>query len=168
MFFNTQTKISSLTINNLSSGGEIGLAEDTVELFNYYYIEQTTVNQTLAIPEPISKDFTRLITIENIGSVPFYIINEQLYPGNICMFRWDGSKWDSFSTQSKYYLHTQTIASSTWIINHNLGRYPSVTIVDLLNKSISGDIIFNSQNTITITFKNNNLPYNVSGKAALN
>ena len=168
MFFNSQTKVSSLTINDLPTGGEIGTAEETVELFTYYYIEQTTDAQTLALPIPLYPDATRLITIENIGSVPFAILDEKLYPTNICMFRWDGSEWSSFSTQSKYYLHNQTIASSTWTINHNLGRYPSVTIIDLSNREMSGDVVFNNQNTITITFKNNNLPYNIAGKAVLN
>ena len=49
MFFNTQTKVSSQIINNLPSGGAIGTAEETVEIFTYFYIEQTTANQTLAV-----------------------------------------------------------------------------------------------------------------------
>ena len=30
----------------------------------------------------------------------------------------------------KYYVHDQSVASATWNVHHNLGKVPSVTIVD--------------------------------------
>lgn len=44
------------------------------------------------------------------------------------------------------------IAADTWVITHNLGRYPSVTVVDDSNKVVVGDIQYNNTNIITITF----------------
>ena len=45
------------------------------------------------------------------------------------------------------------IASASWVITHNLGRYPSVTVVDDNNKVVVGDVKYNSTNIITITFQ---------------
>ena len=44
------------------------------------------------------------------------------------------------------------IASDKWIITHNLGRYPSVTVVDNDNNVVVGDIKYDNTNIITITF----------------
>ncbi|MHA2084024.1 MAG: hypothetical protein ACXABD_09740 [Candidatus Thorarchaeota archaeon] len=44
------------------------------------------------------------------------------------------------------------IAADSWVITHNLGRYPSVTVVDNNNKVVVGDIQYNNTNTITISF----------------
>jgi len=44
------------------------------------------------------------------------------------------------------------IASDKWVITHNLGRYPSVTVVDNDNKVVVGDIKYDNTNTVTITF----------------
>ena len=49
------------------------------------------------------------------------------------------------------YDHTQGSASATWIITHNLGYYPSVTV------NIGGeiglvDVAYGSVNVLTITF----------------
>jgi len=50
------------------------------------------------------------------------------------------------------YTHSQASASSTWTITHNLGKYPSVTVVDSgLNVQI-GEILYNSLNQVTVTF----------------
>jgi len=45
------------------------------------------------------------------------------------------------------------IASASWVITHNLGRYPSVTVVDDNNKVVVGDIVYDNTSTITITFR---------------
>ena len=44
------------------------------------------------------------------------------------------------------------IASDKWVITHNLGRYPSVTVVDNDNKVVVGDIKYDNTNIVTITF----------------
>jgi hypothetical protein len=50
------------------------------------------------------------------------------------------------------YVHNQAIASTTWIVNHNLGRYPSVTVIDSAGDEVEGDIKYNNSNQITLTF----------------
>lgn len=58
----------------------------------------------------------------------------------------------------------QELASDTWVINHNLGRSPSVDIVDSAgNIQIPDEVVYNSENQITIKFV-----YAFAGKAYLN
>lgn len=50
------------------------------------------------------------------------------------------------------YVHTQGVASTTWTVNHNLGKYPTVTIMDSAGDEVEGDISYVSANTLTLTF----------------
>ena len=59
--------------------------------------------------------------------------------------------------------YTQNLAATTWTINHNLGKYCSVTVVDTNNDVIFGEVHYNSPNQIVLTFT-----AAFSGKAYLN
>jgi hypothetical protein len=50
------------------------------------------------------------------------------------------------------YIHTQASASSSWVINHGLSRRPSVTIVDSAGNVQIGEVLYTSDNSITVTF----------------
>jgi hypothetical protein len=50
------------------------------------------------------------------------------------------------------YTHTQSVASSTWAITHTLGGRPAVTIVDSGESVVYGDIVYNSNSSISISF----------------
>lgn len=63
----------------------------------------------------------------------------------------------------EHYVHEQQVASTTWTINHNMDKYPSVNIVDSANDEVTGEVKYNSLNQITITFT-----AAFSGKAYLN
>lgn len=63
----------------------------------------------------------------------------------------------------KNYIHEQTEPKSTWIITHNLGKYPSIDIIDDNNIIIMGEIEYISKNKIIARF---NKEY--TGKAILN
>lgn len=52
---------------------------------------------------------------------------------------------------------------SIWNITHNLGRYPSVTVVDSQGREFKGDIIYLNDNLLSIEFT---VP--ISGTAYLN
>lgn len=52
----------------------------------------------------------------------------------------------------KTYYHTQGTSSNEWHINHNLGKYPSITAFDSSNAQVHGDIIYNNLNEVTLTF----------------
>ena len=54
--------------------------------------------------------------------------------------------------QDKNFYFNQTTATDTWVITHNLNKYPSVTVIDSAGTEVVGDIAYDSLNQITITF----------------
>lgn len=50
------------------------------------------------------------------------------------------------------YTHSQASAASTWTIVHNLACKPSVTIVDSGGNVQIGEVLYNSDNQVTVTF----------------
>lgn len=61
------------------------------------------------------------------------------------------------------YVFSQSVASDSWEIQHNLGKYPSVTVVDSGGNTVVGDVQYLDRNNITIRFAS---PF--SGNAYLN
>lgn len=55
------------------------------------------------------------------------------------------------STDISFEYHT-TGPSDTWYITHNLGKYPSVTVVDSANTVVIGDVVYLTKNALVITF----------------
>jgi len=66
------------------------------------------------------------------------------------------------------FVFNQTSTSHTWVITHDLHRYPSVTVVDTSNNVVEGKVIYNSDTQLTITFFNAGSPLAFQGKAYLN
>lgn len=50
------------------------------------------------------------------------------------------------------YTHTQSAASSTWTVTHNLSFYPNVTVFDSGNSMVEGSVTHTSINSLTIAF----------------
>ncbi len=50
------------------------------------------------------------------------------------------------------YTHVQTEASSIWIICHNLGKFPSITIIDSDGDQVEGDVSRVNMDVIKLTF----------------
>ena len=69
---------------------------------------------------------------------------------------------------SPTYTHNQSSASATWVINHNLDKHPSITVVDSAETVVHGNIEYNSKTKVTITFRTNETAHAFSGKAYLN
>lgn len=63
----------------------------------------------------------------------------------------------------KNFVFTQGMAQSVWAITHNLGKYPSVTVIDSAGSVVIGDVVYNSVNELTLTFR-----ASFTGKATLN
>lgn len=89
-------------------------------------------------------------TLAKTGSNNF--IGTQTFTGSVSI---SGSLiLDNANIDTSRYLHSQSAASTTWTVNHNLEYdYPSVTIYDNTNKVIIPDEITRiSNNQLTITF----------------
>ena len=55
------------------------------------------------------------------------------------------------STASSY-IYNQTVAASTWVITHNLGYNPNITILDGAGNTLEGQVSMTSLTTTTIVF----------------
>lgn len=49
------------------------------------------------------------------------------------------------------YTHVQSLAATTWTVPHNLGRYPSVTVVDHNGAALLADFSYVDENIVQIT-----------------
>jgi len=58
---------------------------------------------------------------------------------------------------------TQSTPATSWSITHNLGKFPSVSVVDSANTQVIGEVDYIDDNSLTITFT-----AAFSGKAYLN
>lgn len=66
-------------------------------------------------------------------------------------------------TGDSRYVHSQGAPSDTWTITHNLGKFPSVTVVDSGDNTVIGDVQYIDSNTVQVAFS---VPF--GGKAYLN
>lgn len=55
-------------------------------------------------------------------------------------------------TGDKHFHYVQSSPSATWVIVHNLGKYPAVLVRDSAGTIIEGEYTYNSQNQITLNF----------------
>jgi len=67
------------------------------------------------------------------------------------------------SDVDKAFIFTQNTASNSWTINHNMEKFPSVTIVDSADNYVVGEITYTNNNSLTVNFS-----ASFSGKAYLN
>lgn len=61
------------------------------------------------------------------------------------------------------YIFTQLAPITVWAIQHNLGRFPDVTVIDAHGAEVEGDVAYVDSNNLTITFS---IPF--AGTAYLN
>lgn len=61
------------------------------------------------------------------------------------------------------FIYEQAVPSTSWLITHNLDRFPSVFVVDSANSVVEGDTQYIDANTVSLNFLSA-----FSGKAFLN
>lgn len=55
-------------------------------------------------------------------------------------------------TQALAYTHTQGTSLAVWVVTHNLGWHPNVTVQDSGGSIVEGEIAYTNTNSLTITF----------------
>jgi hypothetical protein len=63
----------------------------------------------------------------------------------------------------KNFMHYQSSAAASWPITHNLGKYPSVTVLDSTKQELEGEVDHVDANSLTVNFAGP-----LSGYASLN
>ena len=61
------------------------------------------------------------------------------------------------------FAYTQAVAEDTWNIQHNMGKFPSITVIDTANTVVTGQYTYIDNNNVTLTFS-----AAFAGKAYLN
>jgi hypothetical protein len=56
------------------------------------------------------------------------------------------------SAPDAFFAFSQNVAAATWVVVHNLGKFPSVSVVDSSGHLVFGDVQYNSNNSLTIFF----------------
>ena len=79
---------------------------------------------------------------------PNQVIVNQDTPNLVVVRASSGSE----NVSTRRHEHTQGQASTTWVITHTLGGKPSVTIVDSADTHVFGEVTYNSNSQITVTF----------------
>ena len=67
------------------------------------------------------------------------------------------------AVSDKHYTHNQLASSTVWNVNHQLNKFPSVTVVDSAGTKVVGEIDFVDSMNCTLTFS---APF--SGRAFFN
>lgn len=57
---------------------------------------------------------------------------------------------NALSVLAQGYIHEQGVASSEWIVNHNLNKYPSVSVVDSAENSLIVEVEYIDKNNVKI------------------
>lgn len=69
----------------------------------------------------------------------------------------------TYNISTETFEFEQGVASDTWVIEHNLNKYPSVVLVDSAGRQFNGEVVYDSKNQVTVLL--NGL---TKGKAYLN
>jgi hypothetical protein len=51
-----------------------------------------------------------------------------------------------------HYMHSQGTAEANWVVNHNLNKKPSVTVVDSMDNIVHGEVEYLNNNSVSLTF----------------
>lgn len=98
------------------------------------YLEESTVSDSLL--EVVESGYSEYLQIDETHRP------DQYEPGQVI----------TPVQKVRVYTHHQSVASTEWIINHNLGSYPSVELLNSDLKEIDGSVIHLSPNTTKVVF----------------
>ena len=98
--------------------------------------------------------------ISNLASNPLKPKSGQIYFNTVTNKKrtFNGTTWDEDGTGGGpgtgdlTYVHNQPTAASLWTINHGLGKFPSVSVVDSANNVVIGDVTYVTDHQVTISF----------------
>ena len=57
-----------------------------------------------------------------------------------------------FTTDANH-VHDQGVAASQWVVDHDLGKKPAVTVVDSAGTVVIGQVVYNTDNRCTLDFE---------------
>jgi len=152
--------MTAITTMQLSTADVSG--QDVVAFMNYL------VGSNILISEQnkISTFGHFLIDSYTVSTAGFYTLNLTNIGGNgnvSDLLYYDFAVFQLSSQQSPTFTFNQINASTTWVINHNLSKFPSITVIDTAGTVVTGEYTYTDNNNVTLTFS-----AGFAGKAYLN
>ena len=152
------TAITTMQISGIDSSGQ-----NTVAFMQYLVNNDVLISEQNNIDEFGHFKITGYTALGN----NLYTLDLTNIGGNGSL---DLNKYYDFATFTissgvgdKNFVFNQAVASATWIVQHNLNKFPSCTMVLGTGQQGYGDVTFIDENNLTITFSGA-----VSGKAYIN
>lgn len=71
------------------------------------------------------------------------------------------------SVGGQAYRHVQSIPESTWTIEHDLGFFPNVTVLDSTGREVEAEVDWVDGDSLTVSFYGSNGPVSFAGEAFL-
>ena len=140
--------VTSLRVSNKDLSGEL-----TVQFFEYLIGSDIMIGQMGALSifghykistyavDPNDAQYY-ILTLNHIGSNGS-LVNDYYY---------DIFNFTLASASDKTFVHDQAIPSATWTITHNLGKFPSVSVVDTQKEIYWGNVEYINSNQLKVTF----------------
>ena len=155
--------VTSLRISNQDLSGE-----ETIKFFEYLVGSDIMIGQMGAVS--IFGHFKVSTYTVDPNDAQYYIIALNHIGSNGSLvddYYYDIFNFTLASASDKTFVFTQGVPSTTWTIQHNLGKFPSVGVVDTASVANGqlyyGDVKYIDSNNLTVTFASQ-----FSGKAYLN
>jgi len=104
---------------------------------------EKAVEQVLEVHDPGVAGPSNVLTIGTVTTGPADVTITGVSPNQVLNF---------VIPVGASYIHNQITSSTTWTINHNLGFFPSVSVVDSGDNHVIGDVTYVSQNVVTVSF----------------
>ena len=104
----------------------------------------TLVSEANSVAEDVDTGFT-FATTTTQNALEEYLVSEA-NTGKLVF------KSAASGIGDKTFVHTQSVASATWVVTHNMDKFPSVTVVDSAGTVVIGQVGYNSSNQATLTF----------------
>jgi len=116
--------------------------QNDISTFGHYTVDSYTANG----------DFYTLVLTNKKGE------------GNLVEGRHYDFALFTLSTQgTPTFIFNQGVPASTWSVQHNLGKFPSITVIDTANTVVTGEYTYVDTNNVTLKFS-----AGFAGKAYLN
>jgi hypothetical protein len=152
--------MTGITTMQLSTADVSG--QDVIAFMNYL------VGNNILISEQnnISTFGHFLIDSYTISAAGFYTLNLTSLGGNgnlTDLLYYDFAVFTLSSQGAPTFIFTQGVPATVWNVNHNLGKFPSVSVVNNNNVLMYGDTTYVDKNNLIINFS-----AGFSGKAYLN
>ena len=151
------TNFYTLTLEYIGGNGSITM-DNYYTLVNFYLELGATGVDSVDTSDTTFIDMTP--TTPTTGNVEITAsLSATGTPDNTKFLRGD----NTWIEADKTFIFTQAVPATTWNITHNLGKFPSVSVINSNNVVINGEVTYTDNNNIQANFS-----AGFSGKAYLN